>query len=84
MTTSDALLQGGPRDGTEFASEGAGLIELEIDGKVHRYIPTMRRLDDKAVYTYDGEVDPTGAQDGVENARDRSASPTAADREPPD
>jgi hypothetical protein len=84
MTNSDALLQGGPRDGTEFDSEGAGLIELEIDGMVHRYIPTMRRAGDKVVFTYDGMVDPTGAQDGVENAKDRLASPTAADREPPD
>jgi hypothetical protein len=84
MTTSDALLQGGPRDGTEFTAEGVGLIELEIDGMVHRYIPTTRRVDDKVLYTYDGMVDPTGAQDGVERAEDRLASPTAADREPPD
>lgn len=84
MTNSDALLQGGPRDGTEFNAEGAGLIELEINGMVHRYIPTMRRVDDKVVFTYDGMVDPNGAQDGVERAEDRLASPTAADREPPD
>ena len=82
MTNSDALLQGGPRDGTEFNAEGAGLIELEIDGMLHRYIPTTRRAGDKAVFTYDGMVDPTGAQDGVERAADRLASPTAADREP--
>jgi hypothetical protein len=84
MANSDALLQGGPRDGTQFNAEGAGLIELEIDGMVHRYIPTTRRVDDKVLYTYDGMVDPTGAQDGVERAEDRLASPTAADREPPD
>ncbi|MEV4537496.1 hypothetical protein AB0J82_27335 [Asanoa sp. NPDC049518] len=84
MTTSDALLQGGPRDGTEFNAEGAGLIELEIDGMMHRYIPTMRREGDKTVFTYDGVVDPTGAQDGVESAKDRLASPTATEQEPTD
>jgi hypothetical protein len=83
MTNTDAVLQGGPRDGTDFNAEGAGLIELEINGMVHRYIPTNQRDDDRAVYTYDGMIDPTGAQDGVESAADRAASPTAADREPP-
>jgi hypothetical protein len=33
----DAILVGGPRDGTRFASEQAGLLELEIDG-MHRYV----------------------------------------------
>jgi len=77
MTTTDAILQGGPRDGTAFGAEGAGLVELEIDGMVHRYIRTTERDGDRAVYTYDGMVNPAGAEDGVESAEDRMASPLA-------
>jgi hypothetical protein len=80
MTDSDAILVGGPRDGTPVAADGAGLLEIEIDGMVHRYIPTKQHRDDKAVYTYDGVVDPRGAADGAENAKNRQASPLA-DRE---
>jgi hypothetical protein len=83
MTTTKAVLQGGPRDGTELTADDAGLIEVEMNGMVHRYIITTQRSADRIVYTYDGMVDPTGAQDGVENAKDRLASPAAADREPP-
>jgi hypothetical protein len=81
MGTEEAILIGGPRDGTTFSAEGAGLVELEIDGLVHRYIPTRQRRSDgdtdRAVYNYDGVVDPNGAMDGAEHAKDRQASPLA-------
>jgi hypothetical protein len=73
MSEPDAILVGGPRDGSMFSAESAGLVELEIDGMVHRYIPTTRHHGERAVYTYDGVVDPRGAQDGAEHARNRGA-----------
>jgi hypothetical protein len=77
MADVDAVLVGGPRDGTRFAAGGVGLVELEIDGLVHRYIRTTTHRGDLLAYTYDGEIDPDGAADGVENARARQASPLA-------
>jgi hypothetical protein len=81
MADEDAILIGGPRDGTSFAAEQAGLIELEIDGMVHRYIPSRQRRQtpdgERQVYAYDGMVDPGGALDGAEHARNRQASPLA-------
>lgn len=66
----DALLVGGPRDQTPFAAEQAALVELEIDGLVHRYIRTTKERDWQerrvTVYNYDGVVDPDGAMPGVE------------------
>jgi len=80
MTNHDTVLQGGPQDGTTLTAGGVGLIEIETDGLVHRYIPTTQRGGPDGqltVYTYDGEVDPAGASDGAEHARDRAASPLA-------
>jgi hypothetical protein len=83
MTNGDAILQGGPCDGETYRANGVGLVEIEIDGMVHRYIPTTQRLgeagSDRTVYTYDGMINPDGAQDGAEKARDRLASPLADD-----
>jgi hypothetical protein len=83
MTNADAILQGGPCDGDTHQANGAGLIEVEIEGMVHRYIPTTQRLGDtgseRAVYTYDGMINPRGGEDGAEKARDRLASPRADD-----
>ena len=66
----DAILIGGPRDGNPVNAEDTALIELEIDGLVHRYLRTTahREHDGRSlpVYNYDGEVDPTGAQSGAE------------------
>lgn len=66
----DAILVGGPRDDTLFTADDAGLVELEIDGLVHRYIRTTQQRDRdgraRLVYNYDGVVDPSGAQSGVE------------------
>jgi hypothetical protein len=76
MTQSDmqdAILVGGPRDGELFTSQDEGLVELTVDGLVHRYIRTTasRDRDERQfrVYNYDGEVDPDGAQSGVETRR---------------
>ena len=81
MADKDAILVGGPRDGTSFAAEEAGLIEFEIEGMVHRYIPSRQTRStpegDRRVYAYDGVVDPNGATDGAENSRNRRASPLA-------
>ncbi len=67
---ADAVLVGGPRDQELFAAEDAALVELEIDGLIHRYIRTTKQRDEDdrtvTVYNYDGEVDPSGAQSGVE------------------
>jgi hypothetical protein len=69
-TEEDAIFVGGPRDGALFHSNEAGLVELEIDGMIHRYIRTTqhRERDGRSylVYNYDGVVDPTGAQSGAE------------------
>lgn len=68
--SEDAILVGGPRDQTPFAAEQAALVELEIDGLVHRYIRTTQERDWQerrvTVYNYDGVVDPDGALPGVE------------------
>ena len=68
--SEDALLVGGPRDQTPFAAEQAALVELEIDGLVHRYIRTTQERDWQerrvTVYNYDGVVDPDGAMPGIE------------------
>jgi hypothetical protein len=84
MTNNDVALQGGPKDGDSHPAGDAGLVEVEIDGMVHRYIPTTQHQGDRRVYTYDGMVDPRGAQDGVEHAEDRLASPLADDDSPRD
>jgi hypothetical protein len=59
----DAILVGGPRDGTRFHASSAGLVTLEVDGLVERYIQTTatREVDGRQllVYNYDGEVRPS-------------------------
>jgi hypothetical protein len=69
-TEQDAIFVGGPRDGTVFHSNQVPLVELEINGMIHRYIRTTRHRDRDGrsylVYNYDGEVDPTGARSGAE------------------
>jgi hypothetical protein len=69
MTTPkrpDALLVGGPRDGTLFTAEDASMVELQIDGLVQRYLRTTREQDQHGdrviVFAYDGEVDPITTQ----------------------
>ncbi len=66
----NAILVGGPRDGTLFSAQEAAVIELEIDGLVQRYIRTTQHRErdggSYVVYNFDGEVDPSGAQSGAE------------------
>jgi hypothetical protein len=68
--TYDAVLTGGPRDGALLRSDGEAVAEVEIDGLLHRYqITTKTREHDGAsltVYAYDGVIDPSGAEPGVE------------------
>lgn len=64
--SENAILVGGPRDRTRFVAEDAALVELEIDGLVHRYIRTTQSRDGLTLFAYDGAVDPGGALPGVE------------------
>jgi hypothetical protein len=80
VTDHDALLQGGPLDGTSMPAGDTGLLELEVDGLIHRYTRTTQRGGPDGamiVYAYDGAVDPRGADDGAEHAAQRAASPLA-------
>lgn len=91
MERNDAILVGGPRDELVVAAGDAGLVELQLDGLIHRYIRTHQQRERDgatlAVYNYDGEVAPGGSEPGSESSADRVASPLAAGRSdtlPPD
>lgn len=82
MTTDteyDAIFVGGPNDGALLAADGAPVVESEIDGFIHRYvITTKERQHDGGsytVYNYDGELDPSGAESGVETRDGSGQSP---------
>jgi hypothetical protein len=66
----DGIFVGGPRDGSLLASDDEALVEVEIDGFIHRYVVTtkLRKQNGMSytVYNYDGAIDPTGAQPGIE------------------
>jgi hypothetical protein len=72
-TTYDAVLVGGPQDGLLHTADGEPLVQVEIDGLIHRYIVTTKQRDQDGgsytVYNYDGEINPNGAQSGVETRR---------------
>lgn len=72
----DAVLVGGVRDGEKVRAGDAALIEIEEGGLVHRYIRTSKSHDSFAVYNADGVVNPSGAEDGIENSADRVATAT--------
>jgi len=75
----DAVLVGGPRDRTTLTAGDTALVELEIDGLIHRYIRTTKQRDGGLrVYNYDGEVAPGGAEFGTENSAARVASPLSS------
>ena len=69
-TRDDAILVGGPRDGSSYSSDAAPVVELDIGGLLHRYVVTtkQRERDGRSytVYHYDGVIDPAGAQPGIE------------------
>jgi len=73
-SSQNAILFGGPRDGEQFPVGDAAVADLKIDGFIHRYIRTTqtREVDDRTltVYNYDGELDPEGAESGVETRGD--------------
>jgi len=69
----DAVMIGGPRDGVVFDSDHAAVAEFEFGSLIHRYIVTTAQREGRTVFTYDGVVDPAGAQDGVESSADRVA-----------
>ncbi|MEH1126560.1 hypothetical protein [Micromonospora sp. CPCC 206061] len=50
----DAILVGGPRDGTFFDPEDASLVELDINGVRHRYVVTTEQRHGHQLYTYAG------------------------------
>jgi hypothetical protein len=72
-TGLDAIFVGGPRDGSLLNSDDSPLVEVNIDGLVHRYVVTTKTREHDGgsytVYTYDGEIDPEGAQPGAETHR---------------
>ncbi|AXO36224.1 hypothetical protein AB0K27_27195 [Micromonospora echinospora] len=77
-TNTKAYLVGGPRDGSTQDADGKALVEIEIDGMIHRYIRTTKQHgDDGVVYNYDGMVAPGGGEPGVEDPAARVASPKA-------
>ncbi|MFI5908208.1 hypothetical protein [Dactylosporangium sp. NPDC051541] len=63
-------LTGGPRDGAVLDTVDAPVVEIEIDGLIHRYVTTTKHRDDGDrsyhVYNYDGAIDPNGAMPGAE------------------
>jgi hypothetical protein len=77
----NAVLVGGPFDGTHYDDPEAALVELESGGLIHRYIATKttRQVDDeeRMVFQFDGTVAPDGGLPGTEDPRIRLASPLA-------
>jgi hypothetical protein len=76
-TNTKAHLVGGPRDGSSQDAGDQALLEIEIDGMIHRYIRTTKQHDGGTVYNYDGMVAPGGGEPGVEDPAARVASPKA-------
>lgn len=76
-TNTKAYLVGGPRDGSSQDAGDQALLEIEIDGMIHRYIRTTKQQDGGTVYNYDGMVAPGGGEPGVEDPAARVASPKA-------
>lgn len=60
--SNQAILVGGPQDEEVTTTDGAALLELEINGLIHRYIRTtqQRERDGRqvTVYNYDGVIEP--------------------------
>jgi hypothetical protein len=80
---NDVMLVGGPRDGVVVREPGAAVVEIEIDGFIHRYVLTgahrERGGDTYTVFNYDGEIDPTGAMPGAETPDGGRHSPIDVD-----
>jgi hypothetical protein len=69
-TNADVILVGGPRDGAVVHSADSAVVELEIDGFIHRYVLTNQHTErdgsSYTVFNYDGMIDPNGAMPGAE------------------
>ncbi|GIJ43684.1 hypothetical protein Val02_05700 [Virgisporangium aliadipatigenens] len=79
-THEDAILVGGPRDGNRLESQGQPVVEVEIDGFMHRYAITTKERDGRRVYNYDGMIDPSGAQPGAQAPEGGLHDPISGDR----
>jgi len=82
-TNHDVILVGGPRDGAVVRSAGSAVVEIEIDGFIHKYVLTKQHKQrDGASYTvfnYDGQIDPKGAQPGAETPDGGQHNPIEVD-----
>jgi hypothetical protein len=71
--SADAVFVGGPNDGVTFTSDEVAVVEVPLDGLVHRYVRTTAHRDSGAVarivYNYDGVIDPSGAMPGIQADR---------------
>ncbi|GIF15292.1 hypothetical protein [Actinoplanes teichomyceticus] len=71
MNDTNAIFVGGPCDGELFAAEDAALVEVEIDGLLHRYLVTPATRDSEGgsrrIYNYDGEIRGEPTADGVQS-----------------
>jgi hypothetical protein len=71
--TPDALLLGGPRDGTLFTADDAAVVQLEIDGLIQRYLRTTSQQDHRGqsvmLYVYDGAAPPDDGPPPVADIR---------------
>jgi hypothetical protein len=81
---SDVILTGGPKDGAVVRNNNTTVVEVEIDGFIHRYVLTGRRRERDgatyAVFNYDGEIDPRGAMPGAETPDGGHHDPVDVDR----
>ena len=84
-TNYDIVLVGGPRDGGLMNSVGSAVVELEIDGFIHRYVLTNQHTEQNGsqytVFNYDGMIDPKGAMPGAETPDGGHHNPVDAEGE---
>jgi hypothetical protein len=88
MTTdanSFVILTGGPRDGAVVNSVGSAVVELEIDGFIHKYVLTNQHKEhggtSYTIFNYDGMIDPKGAMPGAETPDGGSHNPIDVDEQ---
>jgi hypothetical protein len=68
--TGEVVLIGGPYDGIVIGTADQAVVELEREGLIHRYVKTSKHREhagrEYAAFNYDGVIDPTGSQPGIE------------------
>jgi len=81
METQDVYLKGGPLDKSVMDAAEGPLLEVAVDGLIHRYIATTTHQDAEGrnlpVFQFDGTVSPDGGSPGAEDPQNRLASPLA-------